>query len=111
MGKLGTLKAADKQSLVELLCLNSDDYVRILSAEYKARYKTTGDTLDAYLGRKFGFKSNAGYCLKRRLLFAKGAKQYFAEHIYRLGSTPKEFKKHHLEILNVFLSRFEVDLN
>ena len=97
--------------MADLLCLNSNDYVRILSAEYAAKSKKKGDTLEAYLDRKFGHKSNAGYCLKRRVLFAKGAHQYFAAEMHRMGSNPKEFKKHELEILHLFLCRYGKDLN
>merc|ERR1712228_85768 len=56
---------------------------------------------------KFGRDSVLGSYLKNHILFKANDTQYFAQKIYELAEDTDKFDDNHLEILNIFLSRFE----
>ena len=103
-------KHPEKEKMASLLGLNSDDYINILAKQYKAKSKHNED-IQAYIRSKFGLKSVAGNTLQTRVNFVENTNQYFAAKIVELGTNASKFKLHNLELLNIFLSRFQSDLN
>ncbi len=49
--------------------------------------------------------------LKNHLLYVENKTLFFANNIKHLCETKEKFKENNLEILHIFLSRFQVDLN
>ena len=103
-------KHAEKEKMAQLLCINSNDYIRILCKQYKMKHKNNEDVGD-FITTKYGAKSTAGTHLKQRVNFVDNSDKYFAEKIKEMGDSKGKFKEHSLELVNVFLSRFQTDLN
>ena len=103
-------KHPEKEKMASLLCINSNEYIRILAKQYKAKSKYNED-LQTYLRSKFGLKSVAGNALQMRVTFVMNKNKYFADKIMNLGGNSSKFKLRNLEMINIFLSRFQTDLN
>eukprot|EP00485_Elphidium_margaritaceum_P009581 CAMPEP_0202702632 /NCGR_PEP_ID=MMETSP1385-20130828/15586_1 /ASSEMBLY_ACC=CAM_ASM_000861 /TAXON_ID=933848 /ORGANISM="Elphidium margaritaceum" /LENGTH=594 /DNA_ID=CAMNT_0049360317 /DNA_START=43 /DNA_END=1827 /DNA_ORIENTATION=- len=103
---LGTknFKGATKERLVIMFAANSEQYIRVLSDQFKTKSK---DDLLVFIDKKIGRKSYAGHFCKTRIAYAIDPPDYYARTIKKLGVT---FNKNLNRISDIFIQRFEIDL-
>eukprot|EP01083_Nonionella_stella_P103833 296936_1 len=102
-------KHQEKEKLCKLFTLNSDAYVQILCKQYKSKSKN--EHISHYIDTKFGAKSMFGRHIKDHIAFVEDPNLYFAKRLLVLADSKQNFKENNLQILNIFLSQFQSNLN
>lgn len=105
------MSAEEKENLV-LFLMRGDEFVRALNAQ-------TESALIPLIARRFGAKSTAGKSLQTRVQFALSPHRHFAQRIRELLSESDRNinrksdrdRQRQFELLQLFLSRFQVDLD
>ena len=100
-----SFKGEDKKRLALIFNTNSVEYIRRLNEEYLKKSKVT---LEAFVDKKLGSKSSAGYFCKTRIQFALDAPVFYQKKIQKLGS---KYKKNQNKIADIFINRMDFDLH
>merc|ERR1712154_38629 len=103
-------KHSEKEKMAKLFTINSNDYISILCKEYNSK-KGESDSIQKLIDTKYGTKSQTAQYLKDRIKVAQNKNDFFVQKTMDLGSNKTKFKQNQLEILYIFLSGFQTDLN